>query len=129
MAVLRYNEIPIDPGDAGVAARRMVNAAMGARSITMGISVFEPGAAIFLHTHPCEETVIILDGEGMAEIDGEIYTLARYDTSFVPPLVPHRFWNASDRPMTMAYFYPMANPSRDPVLRPGELPPPSTSHD
>jgi quercetin dioxygenase-like cupin family protein len=115
MAILRYHETPIDAGDPGVAARRMVNTAIGSESITMGISVFEPGAGIFLHTHPCEETVIILDGAGMAEVDGEVYTLGRYDASFVPPLVPHRFWNASDRPMTMVYFYPVANPSRDPV--------------
>ena len=115
MTVLRYATMPIDPGDPGVAARRMINTAMGATSITMGISTFEPGAGIFLHTHPCEETVIILDGEGMAEIDGEVFRLGKFDTSFVPPLVPHRFWNAGDAPMIMVYFYPMVNPSRDPV--------------
>ena len=38
--------------------------------------------------------------KGTAKLDGETYTLGRYDASFVPPLVPHRFWNASDRPMT-----------------------------
>jgi quercetin dioxygenase-like cupin family protein len=115
MTIVRFGTMPIDAGDAGVAARRMVTPAIGARSITMGISVFEPGAGIFLHTHPCEETVVILAGEGMAEIDGEVFRLHTYDTSFVPPLVPHRFWNASDQPMTMCYFYPMAEPSRDPV--------------
>jgi putative monooxygenase len=115
MAVLRYREAPIDRGDAGVAARRLVNSLMGSRTITMGISTFEPGAAIFLHTHPCEETVVILEGAAMAEIDGEVVSLERFDTTFVPPLVPHRFWNGSDQPMTMCYFYPEADPSRDPV--------------
>lgn len=116
MPILRYNDAPIDPGDPGVAARRLVNAMMGAKQITFGISTFEPGAAIFLHTHPCEEVVVILDGEGMAEVDGEIFAVGRFDTSFVPPLVPHRFWNASDRPMTMCYFYPLTDGlSRDPV--------------
>ncbi len=116
MPILRYAETPIDAGDPGVAARRLVNQAMGSRSITMGISTFEPGAGIFLHTHPCEETVVVLDGEAMAELDGEVVTLRQYDTSFVPPRVPHRFWNASDRPMTMCYFYPMTDGlTRDPV--------------
>lgn len=127
MPILRYAETPIDAGDAGVAARRLVNAAMGARTITMGVSTFEPGAGIFLHTHPCEETVVILDGEAMAELDGEVFTLGKYDTSFVPPLVPHRFWNASAAPMTICYFYPMAEPSRDPVLDPGAAPPRSST--
>src|SRR5215210_6753753 len=115
MAILRYHETPIDAGDPGVAARRMVNTAIGSESITMGISVFKPGAGIFLHTHPCEEVVIILDGEAMAEIDGAVTAVGRFDVSFVPPLVPHRFWNGSDRPMTMCYFYPVVDPSRDPV--------------
>ena len=115
MPIIRYHEAPIDEGDPGVAARRLVNTQMGAQTITMGISTFEPGAGIFLHTHPCEEIVVILAGEGMAEIDGEVYHLGTFDTSFVPPLVPHRFWNASQAPMTMCYMYPMANPSRDPV--------------
>lgn len=115
MTIVRYETMPIDPGDAGVAARRMVTTVTGARTITMGISEFEPGASIFLHTHPCEETVVILAGEAMAEVDGEVFRLGQYDTSFVPPLVPHRFWNASSQPMTMCYFYPMADPSRDPV--------------
>jgi quercetin dioxygenase-like cupin family protein len=115
MTVLRYNEAPIDPSDRGVAARRLVNGAMGSTSMTLGISTFEPGAAIFLHTHPCEEAVVLLAGEGMAEIDGDVVSLKQYDTTFVPPLTPHRFWNASDRPMTICYFYPEADPSRDPV--------------
>lgn len=116
MPVLRFAEAAVDPGDPGVAARRLVNGMMGSETITMGISVFEPGAGIFLHTHPCEEVVIILDGEAMAEIDGAVTAVGRFDVSFVPPLMPHRFWNASARPMTMCYFYPLTDGlSRDPV--------------
>lgn len=116
MPLLRYAEAPIDSGDPNVAARRLVNAAMGSKQITMGISTFEPGAGIFLHTHPCEEVVVILDGEAMAEIDGQEYRVGQYDTSFVPPGVPHRFWNASNRPMTMMYMYPLTEGlTRDPV--------------
>lgn len=116
MPILRYDEAEIDESDAGVAARRLVNAAMGSKTITMGISTFEPGAGIFLHTHPCEETVVILAGEAMAEVDGQIVALTTFDSTFVPPLVPHRFWNDSDRPMTICYFYPMTDGlTRDPV--------------
>jgi quercetin dioxygenase-like cupin family protein len=116
MPILRHATTPSDTSDAGVDARRLVNEAMGSKTITMGISTFQPGAGIFLHTHPCEEAVVILAGEAMAELDGEVYSLSTFDTSFVPPLVPHRFWNASDAPMTICYFYPMtAGLTRDPV--------------
>ena len=115
MPILRFSEAAIDASDPGVFARRMVNAAMGAQTITCGVSVFEPGAAIFTHTHPCEEVVAIVDGEGVAEVNGERFVLRPFDLSFMPPMVPHRFINESDRPFTMIYFYPSTSVSRDAV--------------
>jgi putative monooxygenase len=115
MPVIRYKEAKIDSSDPGVAARRLVGKHIGAKSFTSGISVFAPGAEIFLHTHPCEEIVVILEGEGIAEISGKRYTLGKYDLSFVPPLTPHRFLNQGNAPFTMMYVYPSIEASRDPV--------------
>jgi quercetin dioxygenase-like cupin family protein len=115
MPILRFSDAVADPGDPGVLARRMVNAAMGSRTITCGVSVFEPGSAIFTHTHPCEEVVAIVDGQGVAEVNGERFVLRPFDLSFMPPLVPHRFINESARPFTMIYFYPTTEVSRDAV--------------
>ena len=121
MPVIRFGSFPTDVGDPGVAARRMVSAAVGANTITCGVSVFEPGSGIFLHTHPCEEVVAIVAGEAVCELDGERHTLRPFDLSFVPPGVPHRFVNESDAPFTMIYFYPTTELSRDPVA-PDEMP-------
>mgnify|MGYP006125800927 CR=1 FL=1 len=33
----------------------------------------------------------------------------------MPPGVPHRFVNESDKPMTIAYFYPLVDAPRYPV--------------
>lgn len=115
MPVIRYAAAETDFEDPGVDARRLVNSLMGAKSFTAGISVFQPGASIFLHTHPCEELVAILEGEAVGEIDGERYTLQRYDISFVPPLVPHRFMSLDNKPFTMMYVYPSTEVTRDPV--------------
>jgi quercetin dioxygenase-like cupin family protein len=127
MPILRFSEARVDAGDPGVAARRMVNSAMGSRTITCGVSVFEPGSAIFLHTHPCEEVVAVVDGEAVCELDGERHLLRPFDLSFVPPLVPHRFVNESDRPFTMIYFYPTTDLSRD-AVDPAEAPTEQTPH-
>ena len=115
MPIIRYTEAVIDDSDPGVAARRLVSAYAGATSFTAGISVFAPKSDILLHTHPCEEIVVILDGEGVAELNGEQYSLQRYDLSLVPPGVPHRFLNQSDAPFTMMYVYPTTEVTRDPV--------------
>ncbi len=115
MPVTRAEELDIDRSDSGVAAMRLVNSQQGATTMTAGVSIFEPGAAILLHTHPCEETVIILDGTAVAYVDGERFDLNRYDTTIMPPGVPHRFVNESDKPMTIAYFYPLVDAPRYPV--------------
>ena len=115
MPIIRYDETAIDSSDPGVAARRMVTKYAGATTFTAGISVFEDGADILLHTHPCEEIVVILEGEGTAELDGKRYNLQRFDLSLVPPGVPHRFINQSGAPFTMMYIYPTTEVTRDPV--------------
>ncbi len=121
MPVIYYTEAAIDNSDPGVAARRLVSKHAGAAAFTAGISVFAPKADILLHTHPCEEIVVILDGEGVAELDGERYNLQRFDLSLVPPGVPHRFLNQSDAAFTMMYVYPTTEVTRDPVDQRGEV--------
>lgn len=64
--------------------------------------------------------VVILDGEGVAELNGEKYSLQRFDLSLVPLGVPHRFLNQSGAPFTMMYVYPTTEVTRDPVDHTGE---------
>ena len=78
-------------------------------TMTAGVGTFEPGAVILWHTHPCEETVIIIEGKATAHIEDRKIPTDKYDTTIMPPNVPYRFSNDSDRPMTIAYFYPMVN--------------------
>ena len=114
MTVVRASELPIDRSDPGVAAIRLVNGERGAKTMTAGVATFEPGGRIPLHTHPCEETVIVIDGSATAHIKGEHFPLGQYDTTIVPGGVPHYFSNDSDCPMTIAYFYPELDAARDP---------------
>ena len=115
MRIVYSKEEPIDRSDPGLEALRLVNRRKGARHMTAGVATFSPGSAVFLHTHPCEETVIILEGQATAEVDGKIFQLGKYDATIVPPLVPHCFRNQSRQPMVIAYFYPEVDVSRDPV--------------
>jgi putative monooxygenase len=85
------------PRERGGGARTipLVNALVGSEKTLSGITEFDPGAAIALHYHNCEETVVLLSGEGIAEIDGEQFTVRPLDTSWIPAGVPHRFRNVS----------------------------------
>ena len=115
MKVVRASELPVDPSDQGVAALRLVNSKQGAQTMTAGVATFEPGARILLHNHPCEETVIILEGQGTAHIGGKTFELTKYDTTIVEAGLPHYFANNSSEPMTIAYFYPVLDAERHAV--------------
>ena len=82
----------------------LVNALVGSEKTLSGITEFDPGAAIALHYHNCEETVVLLSGEGIAEIDGEEFAVHPLDTSWIPAGVPHRFRNVSQTEKMRIYW-------------------------
>jgi putative monooxygenase len=103
--ILRYRELgEIDRGT-GVKTRLLVSRHLGSENLTSGITSFQPGAKIARHWHNCDESVVILEGEAVCEIDGQFYTLSQYDTTFVPASVPHRFLNQTDKPMAILWTY------------------------
>ncbi|HET7085450.1 MAG TPA: cupin domain-containing protein [Rhizomicrobium sp.] len=93
--ILRPSECRQRERGGGARTIPLVNALVGSEKTLSGITEFDPGAAIALHYHNCEETVVLLSGEGIAEIDGEQFTVRPLDTSWIPAGVPHRFRNSS----------------------------------
>ena len=68
--VMRFNEIPrVDRGE-GIYSTPLMVEATGAKVYSSGVTTFPPGAAIALHTHNTDEQVTLLEGEGIAEIEG-----------------------------------------------------------
>ncbi|MDB5466041.1 MAG: cupin [Phenylobacterium sp.] len=94
-AILHPAEIAARERGGGVRTIPLVNARIGSAKTLSGITEFAPGAAVALHIHNCEETVIILEGEALAEIEGVEYALAATDTTWIPAGAPHRFRNPS----------------------------------
>jgi putative monooxygenase len=93
--VLRPSEIIPHERGGGARTIPLVTRGIGSTSMLNGITEFGPGAAIPLHTHNCEESVMVLEGEAIAELDGVQHRMGAYDTTWVPADVPHRFINAS----------------------------------
>ena len=95
-AILRPKEIKANERGGGARTTPSVTRNIGSTSMINGITAFDPGAAIGLHKHNCEETVMVLDGNAVAEIDGARHHLGPNDTTWIPADIPHRFINASD---------------------------------
>jgi len=103
-AVLRPSEIAPRERGGGARTYPLVNARIGSERTLSGITEFEPGAAIALHFHNCEETVMVLEGAAVAEIAGVEHPLGATDTTWIPAGVHHRFRNASATARMRIYF-------------------------
>ena len=110
--VLRPSELPSINRGKGVISQPLVMPERGSSSLTMGLSTFEPGAVIPLHTHNVEEAITILEGEAVAILDGREHVVRPYDTTFVPPGTPHHFRNDSGARMRFLWTYGGAHVTR-----------------
>lgn len=94
--VLRPDELPAVDRGGGVVTVPLVTAARGATSYLTGTTIFGPGTAIGHHQHNVAESVVVIAGSAIVDIDGARTALRTFDTTFVPANVPHHFENASD---------------------------------
>ncbi len=112
-AILRPSEIRPHERGGGARTIPLVTSGVGSRSLLNGITEFGPGAAIQLHTHNCEESVMVIEGEARVEIDGVEHRMGTGDTTWVPADVPHRFVNASETaPMRIFWTYASIDATR-----------------
>jgi len=112
-AILKRSQLV--PRDRGGGARTipLVTRALGATGFINGITELEPGAGIPLHSHNCEESVVIIEGRAIVEIEGIEHEVGPGDATFLPANVPHRFRNASTQePMRMLWTYASVEATR-----------------
>lgn len=112
-AILRPKEITPHERGGGARTIPLVTRAIGSTSMLNGITEFAPGASIPLHTHNCEESVMVLEGEAVAEIDGVAHSMGEGDTTWVPANLPHRFINTSQtQRMRIFWIYASVDATR-----------------
>jgi putative monooxygenase len=112
-SVLRPAELTAFSRGGGAATIPLVTRARGAEVFLSGQTLFEGGAGIPLHVHNCPESVVILQGDAIVEIDGQEHALTAFDTTYVDAGVPHRFRNASDtEPMRILWTYASIDATR-----------------
>lgn len=112
-ALFRPSEIPAADRGGGNRTIPLVTRRAGATQLINGITVIAPGSAIQRHFHNCEESVMVLSGEGVAEVAGEEFPVHAQDTTFIPANLPHRFRNASaTEPLTIFWTYASVEATR-----------------
>ncbi len=74
-------------------------------SLTTGITTFEVGTGIPLHTHNVEECVLVLEGEATVTIGEDNFDVVAGASTWVPAGVPHCFVNRGQTPMRIYWVY------------------------
>lgn len=103
---------------AGITFLPLVGDFNQARNLTTGIVTFAPEAALDLHTHPCSESITVLDGEMEVTVEGRVYKLGPLDNIVIPRWLPHSGKNTSaDTTARLHIALAMSVPQRDLVTR------------
>jgi len=96
----------------GIRTLALVTRAIGGRSFLNGITEIAGGKEIPFHSHNCEESVVVLEGIGTMDVDGEISDLLPFDATWIPSGVPHRFVNRQSMPLRILWMYGSADATR-----------------
>src|SRR3954470_15460131 len=104
--------------DRGVQFECLVGTHNHAKNLTTGIVRFSPSAQLAYHRHTFTESVTLLEGAAVMEVEGRRYVLSPMDNVVIPPGVAHHVKNTS--PTREAVFHiamPTDSPSRELVDR------------
>lgn len=104
--VLRPDQLPAIERGGGARTIPLVTRGRGATAFLNGITEFAPGASIAHHSHNVPESVMVIEGEALVDIDGVEHRVRTHDVTFVPANTPHHFTNASaTAPMKIFWTY------------------------
>jgi quercetin dioxygenase-like cupin family protein len=113
MGIIYSDQAEVHEYGQGVWVKKLAVPETGTQSISVGVATFDPGAALPCHTHGCEESITIIEGEAFVEFGGKRIRLKPYDTSHMLAGVPHRFINASaTEKMSILWVYASTDMSR-----------------
>lgn len=73
----------------GVNFECLVGARNQARNLTTGIATFDPGAELAYHAHPFSESITLLRGQAVVEVEGRRYELEPLDNVVIPKELAH----------------------------------------
>ncbi|HHT0053030.1 TPA: cupin domain-containing protein [Klebsiella michiganensis] len=112
----------------GASTTPLVTKGLGASAFITGYTEFAGGAKIPFHFHNCEESVLLIEGNAIFDIDGNEFPIKPQDVTFIPAGVPHRFRNASEtESMKIMWVYGSPDANRT-LVETGETRPIAAEH-
>lgn len=103
--LIRFEEQQMVDRGGGIESIRLTPTPLAGQVFTMGVTSFPPGASIRLHCHNTIEQVTVLEGQGVAVLNGEEHPARPYDTTQIPAGAFHRFVNTGPAIMRILWVY------------------------
>ena len=103
--LIRFDEAARVARGNGIESVSLTPVPLEDQAFIMGITSFPPGTAIPLHSHNTIEQVTVVEGEGVAELNGERRAAGPFDTTQIAPGELHRFINTGDSLMRILWVY------------------------
>ncbi|MEO2016356.1 MAG: aldolase/citrate lyase family protein [Fuerstiella sp.] len=102
----------------GVVMDALVGDFNTARGLTTGIVTMQPESMLNYHTHPCGESVTVLEGEVEISVEGRTYRLGPLDNITIPRWLPHQARNPDPGKVSRLHVaLAMSVPERELVTR------------
>lgn len=96
----------------GVRFESLAGQAQQARNLTAGIVEFAPGATLECHTHPTSESITVLEGRLLVDVENRRYDLGPLDNICIPYGLPHAAANLTAAPARAHVAMPTSAPFR-----------------
>ena len=88
---IEHATLPIVPSPSGLPTQHLVSGRDGAQGLFVAQQWLQPGQRVLLHTHPVEEVVTYLSGEGEATLGEEVVPIGAGVSLYIPAGVVHGF--------------------------------------
>ena len=91
-----YRKVTAEPVGEDKSMRWVIGKPEGAPNFAMRVVEFKPGAIFDTHQHPYEHEIFVLEGEGVAEWEGDDVVMQPGVAIYVPPDEPHGYRNTGE---------------------------------
>lgn len=99
-----HADLPIVKSPSGLPTQHLVSSRIGSHGLFVAQQWLQQGERVLLHTHPVEESLTFLAGEGFATLDGEVVAVGPGVTLYVPAGVVHGFKCTSGQMQVLFVF-------------------------
>lgn len=103
--IFKIDEAPTHERGDGVITTVLVTKENCGSRFTSGLTSFPVGKKVPVHSHNCDEQVVLLEGDCNVEIEGKLTRVKPWDTTYIVAGVYHRFVNIGDTRAVILWTY------------------------